>query len=149
LSNEELQGIKDMFRLFDTDNNDTMDEFELRVAMRGLGYGTSSEQAHRLFMALDKDHSGCIESSEAKHLILGSLGALDELSPRELGQRIKQAFVAFDSDGSGSITADELSSALLKLGLELSELEVQEITMQADTDGDGIIRYDEFEDMVK
>jgi Ca2+-binding EF-hand superfamily protein len=36
-----------MFKLFDTDNNLTMDEFELRIAMRGLGFGVSRQQAHR------------------------------------------------------------------------------------------------------
>ena len=44
LTPAEEESIKQMFQLFDTDNNMTMDEFELRVAMRGLGFGVSRQQ---------------------------------------------------------------------------------------------------------
>jgi hypothetical protein len=69
LTDSERQSIRAMFELFDTDNNMTMDEFELRVAMRGLGFGVSRQQAHRIFVSIDRDSSGSIDYSEFERMM--------------------------------------------------------------------------------
>ena len=69
LTPEEHATIKAMFELFDTDNNLTMDEFELRVAMRGLGFGVTRQHAHRIFVSIDTDNSGSIDYDEFERMM--------------------------------------------------------------------------------
>ena len=53
-----------------------------------------------------------------------------------------RAFAAFDGDGDGSITKDELAKGLAAAGVTGEEIDG--IVAEADTDGDGLIDYDEF-----
>lgn len=60
-------------------------------------------------------------------------------------EEIKQQFSAFDTDGDGTITRKELSAALHVVGREeLVKKMVDEMILEADTDGDGKISYEEF-----
>jgi len=53
-----------------------------------------------------------------------------------------RAFAAFDVDGDGSITKEELVKGLAAAGITGDEIDG--IVAEADTDGDGLIDYDEF-----
>lgn len=52
---------------------------------------------------------------------------------------LRQAFNIFDRDGSGTINAEELKQVMKALGEDLSEVEIDEMIREADTDGDGSI----------
>ena len=52
-------------------------------------------------------------------------------------------FVAMDKDSSGSIDEGELSFALQRLGIFATETQVEDLMLQLDTDGDGLIDYEE------
>jgi len=56
----------------------------------------------------------------------------------------KEAFNVFDKDGNGCLSADELKHGMTKLGVKLTDDEVDEKIREADIDGDGQITYDEF-----
>ena len=58
---------------------------------------------------------------------------------------ILAAFQEFDTDGNGVIDAQELRQLLKeKRGLSLSDQEVDQMILDADINGDGLINYDEF-----
>ncbi|XP_052769162.1 neo-calmodulin-like [Mya arenaria] len=67
----------------------------------------------------------------------------DELSPEQLDE-LRQAFHVFDKDDDGTISTQELGIVMRSLGQDPSEDELQEIVREADTDGDGVIEFDEF-----
>ena len=54
----------------------------------------------------------------------------------------------FDKDGGGSISEDELKE-VLSLGQNIDQFTIDKIFMQADTDGDGQISFEEFIKMMK
>ena len=60
----------------------------------------------------------------------------------------REAFKVFDSDGNGFINASELRQVMLNLGEKLSEEEVEMMIKEADTNGDGLVNYDEFISMM-
>ena len=47
-------------------------------------------------------------------------------------------------DGNGKISAHELRYVMLSSGEDLTEQDIQEMVLEADTDGDGYIDYEEF-----
>jgi Ca2+-binding EF-hand superfamily protein len=57
---------------------------------------------------------------------------------------MRQAFNHFDKSGDGSISKDELSAALIALGLPGSSFEVRFLMMMVDKDHDKSISFDEF-----
>jgi len=55
---------------------------------------------------------------------------------------MREIFKAIDQDGSGYITADELKSAMAKLGFIKSDAEIQEMIRAVDKDADGRVNYE-------
>lgn len=58
-------------------------------------------------------------------------------------------FKLFDKDGNGLITKEELRGGLGQMGQQLTENDVEQIFEEADLDGDGMISYEEFEELMK
>lgn len=56
----------------------------------------------------------------------------------------KEAFALFDKDGDGAITTKELGTVMRALGQNPTELELQEMISEVDTDGTGTIEFPEF-----
>lgn len=54
-------------------------------------------------------------------------------------EELRRAFQVFDRDNSGTISTEELRDVLKSVGEDLTDLEVDEMMRQADTDGDGTI----------
>jgi hypothetical protein len=66
----------------------------------------------------------------------------------EQRQEIKEAFDLFDTDSSGAIDAKELKVAMRAVGIEPKKEEVRKILQEIDRNGDGLIKYDEFLDIM-
>lgn len=56
----------------------------------------------------------------------------------------REAFSLFDKDGNGSISEKELKLAMKSIGQNASDIEIQEMVLEADLDGDGEIDFNEF-----
>ncbi|VDM43659.1 unnamed protein product [Toxocara canis] len=61
----------------------------------------------------------------------------------------KRAFHFFDTNHDGKITIEELEAAMNKCGQHPSKLELRLLMMQADTDRNGVITFDEFTQMMR
>ena len=68
-----------------------------------------------------------------------------ELSDEKKGE-IKEAFDLFDTSGNATIDAKEIKVAMMALGFETKgrKEEIAEIIKQADPEGNGIIEFPEF-----
>lgn len=60
----------------------------------------------------------------------------------------KCAFELFDKDGSGQISAEELATVLKNLNQKPSASDLKEMIDEIDTDGNGLIDFDEFVDIM-
>lgn len=56
-------------------------------------------------------------------------------------EELREAFKVFDVDNSGTITASELKQVITKLGIQLSQEEINEMIKSADSSGDGQVQY--------
>ena len=57
---------------------------------------------------------------------------------------IRQAFREFDLDRNGYVGAAEIAHVLASMGEKVTDDEIDEMILMADTDGDGQISFDEF-----
>ncbi|ONM40121.1 Calcium-dependent protein kinase 3 [Zea mays] len=141
LSDEEIMGLKEMFRSLDTDNSGTITLEELRSGLPKLGTKISESEIKQLMEAADVDGNGTIDYAEF-------ISATMHLNRLEKEDRILKAFEYFDKDHSGYITVDELEEALKKYDMG-DDKTIKEIIAEVDTDHDGRINYQEFVAMMR
>ena len=66
----------------------------------------------------------------------------------EQKQEIKEAFDLFDTEGRNEIDAKELKVAMRALGFEPKKEEVRKILMEIDKAGEGVIRFEDFAEIM-
>lgn len=141
LSEEEIMGLKEMFKSMDTDNNGTITYEELKAGLPKLGTKLSESEVRQLMEAADVDGNGTIDYMEF-------ITATMHMNRMEKEDHLYKAFEYFDKDKSGYITMEELEQALKKYNMG-DEKTIREIIAEVDTDNDGRINYDEFAAMMK
>lgn len=66
-----------------------------------------------------------------------------ELSEEQLNT-LQTAFDAIDTDGSGAIDSKAIGTILKDCGVRISEEELEEIILEVDDDGSGLLEFEEF-----
>merc|ERR1711865_334303 len=66
----------------------------------------------------------------------------------EQEKECKEAFDLFDGDGSGAIDAKELKVAMMALGFEPSDEDIDKMVKDIDADGNATVEYEEFLQMM-
>lgn len=140
LSEEEIGGLKELFKMIDTDNSGTITFEELKVGLKKVGSELMESDIRALMDAADIDNSGTIDYGEF-------LAATLHMNKMEREENLIAAFKYFDKDGSGYITIDELQQACQELGLGDGHLD--ETIKEIDLDNDGRIDFGEFTAMMK
>ncbi|KAF9680772.1 hypothetical protein SADUNF_Sadunf06G0156300 [Salix dunnii] len=140
LSEEEIAGLKEMFKMIDADNSGHITLEELKTGLEKVGANIKDSEISGLMQAADVDNSGTIDYGEF-------VAAMLHLNKIEKEDHLYAAFSYFDQDGSGYITKDELQQACEKFGI--GDVQLDEIIREADRDNDGRIDYSEFVAMMQ
>ncbi|CAN1226853.1 Calcium-dependent protein kinase 34 [Linum grandiflorum] len=141
LSEEEIRGLKEMFKGMDTDNSGTITLEELKQGLAKQGTKLSEAEVKQLMEAADADGNGTIDYDEF-------ITATMHLNRMDREEHLYTAFQHFDKDNSGFITTEELQQALRDFGIN-DENELKDILAEVDSDNDGRINYDEFVAMMR
>ncbi|KAE8724169.1 putative calcium-binding protein CML17 [Hibiscus syriacus] len=145
LDDEQIAELLEIFRSFDRNNDGSLTQLELGSLLRSLGLEPSSDQVEALIQKADTNNNGLVEFSEFVSLVAPEM--LSEKSPYG-EQQLRQLFKMLDRDGNGYITAAELAHSMAKLGHALTAEELTGMIKEADTDGDGMISFEEFSQAV-
>ncbi|KAM0874952.1 hypothetical protein ACQ4PT_037105 [Festuca glaucescens] len=140
LSEEEIAGLKEMFKMMDTDNSGQINYEELKAGLERVGANMKESEISQLMQAADIDNSGTIDYGEF-------IAATLHLNKVEKEDHLYAAFQYFDKDGSGYITADELQQACDEFGIE--DVRLEDMIGEVDQDNDGRIDYNEFVAMMQ
>lgn len=140
LSEEEIAGLKEMFKAMDTDNSGAITFEELKAGLKRYGSNLKDTEIRALMEAADIDNNGTIDYGEF-------IAATIHLNKLEREEHLVAAFQYFDKDGSGYITIDELQQACVEQGLNDQFLE--DIIKEVDQNNDGTIDYGEFVAMMR
>ncbi|URE14354.1 hypothetical protein MUK42_34119 [Musa troglodytarum] len=140
LSEDEIAGLKEMFKMIDTDNSGHITFEELKAGLERVGACLKESEVYALMQAADVDNSGTIDYGEF-------IAATLHLNKIEREDHLFAAFSYFDKDGSGYITQDELQQACEDLGVEAVHLD--DMIKEVDQNNDGRIDYNEFVAMMQ
>ncbi|CAH9147524.1 unnamed protein product [Cuscuta epithymum] len=138
---DQIKELKDIFMRFDLDRDGSLTQLELAALLRSIGLKSSNgDQIHALSAHIDADGNGSIEFDELVRAILPDLNKQVLINQEQL----MEVFQSFDKDGSGYITAAELAGQMAKMGQPLTYRELTEMMREADMNGDGVISFNEF-----
>ncbi|KAJ0643639.1 putative protein kinase CAMK-CDPK family [Helianthus annuus] len=141
LSIEEVEIIKDMFTLMDSDGDGKVTFDELKVGLKKIGSQLSEPEIRLLMDVADVDGNGVLEYGEFVAVTI-------HLQKMENEEHLRKAFMFFDKDGSGYIELNELEEVLYEPGHADMQV-LNEIMKEVDTDKDGQISFKEFVAMMK
>lgn len=142
LSLEEVEIIKDMFTLMDTDKDGRITYEELKAGLRKVGSQLAEPEIKLLMDVADVDGNGVLDYGEFVAVTI-------HLQRMENDEHFRKAFKFFDKDESGYIELSELEAALVDDLGETDTNVLNEIMREVDTDKDGRISYEEFVAMMK
>ena len=139
------QGEKDelavIFKSLDKSGAGKITEQELVTYCRKVfGNAFSDDEIHTIMCRVDTDNSGYIDYSEF-------LAAAIDRKKLLSASRLEAAFQAFDRDNNGKITALDLKQ-LLEADVKLDIIAYSNLIKQVDQNGDGMIDFKEFSDMM-
>ncbi|KAL7128116.1 hypothetical protein ABFS83_14G294400 [Erythranthe nasuta] len=143
LPDDQVDGIKQMFQMMDTDKNGNLNFQELKDGLYMIGQPVADHDVQLLLDAADCDGNGMLNCEEFVTLAVH----LKKISNEEL---LHEAFLYFDKNNSGYIEFEELQESLLDDHFgPTNDQVVQDIIFDADLDKDGRISFAEFKAMMK
>ncbi|GAA0156134.1 non-receptor serine/threonine protein kinase [Lithospermum erythrorhizon] len=135
LYEEEIDGLKDMFKMIGTDDSNQITLEELKDGMKRFGANLDVLEMKSLMQSVGFDSNGSVDYQEF-------IAATLHLHKIEKDDLLKAAFSYLDKDDSGFISRDELQKACEQFGVDVTGME--QIIQEADQNNDGHIDYQEF-----
>lgn len=137
--------LKRVFQLFDRNGDGRITKKELNDSLENLGIFIPDKELTQMVEKIDVNGDGCVDIDEFGELYQTIIEERDE------EEDMKDAFKVFDQNGDGFISVDELRSVLTSLGLKQGRAleDCKKMIMKVDVDGDGMVNYKEFKQMMK
>jgi Ca2+-binding EF-hand superfamily protein len=148
LTEEERTRLRQVFESFDTDGNGTLSKAELRQVIdlfvtppESDTRPESDKQFNRVYKAADTNGDGVISLDEF-------IAAYERV---HLGQEedLLMNFRDYDLDGNGTIEPDELKKACVKMGIVLSQTDIDYLFDRFDKDKNHKIDFVEFKKLMR
>ncbi|KAK4485155.1 hypothetical protein RD792_007768 [Penstemon davidsonii] len=115
----------------------------LNSATRALGLEISEEEINQIMAELNQDGTGGIEFDKFFNIITSKFV---EMEARE---ELLMAFRIIDQDKNGKVSAADIQRIAKELGINFTEIEIQDMVDEADRDRDGEVSADEFMRMMR
>lgn len=160
-SKDQVLDMREVFNVFDLNKSGFIEPFELKVALRAMGFEISKAQVREIIADLRKTTPEIVQRSEA----LIRQGNSDQpvvdvavnfeefaqivetqLANRNDEDELRHAFHILDLNKRNRIGLNDLKGIMKVLGEEKSytDKQLSRMIQMFDTDGDGNINFDEF-----
>lgn len=144
LTSQDIRDLRKVFDVFDRECNGFITILDLRKALRVLGFQIKRNQVYDIANDVGVGRLGDISFPEFLEVIISMQGdSRDEYEELELGFRL------MDPDGKGRLCAEDLMRAAGMVGVKLTDRMAQEMVLEADQNGDGLVNKKEFIDVMR
>lgn len=138
----DVDELVEVFKKFDANGDGKISSSELGDILRSMGCRVSEAELKIMMEEADLDGDGFISVEE--FIDLNTKGNDKKACLEDL----KNAFKVFDLDRNGSISADELYQVMESMGEGTSREDCHNIITSVDTNGDGLVNFEEFKTMM-
>ena len=145
LSQEEIDGCREAFLVFDKDRSGAIDVWELRQVLEAMGQKPTEEELFQMISEVDENMSGSINFAEFLKVIENQKERAENFDDES---DMVDAFVACGGapDKSGCVFKDTLVK-IIKQDFGLT-IDILELIAKVDSDGSGEIEFDEFKTLL-
>ncbi|CAI9777107.1 unnamed protein product [Fraxinus pennsylvanica] len=131
-----------VFKYFDENGDGKISKEELRTCVRAIGGEMSDEEAEMVVQSSDSDGDGMLGLEDFSKLVDGG-------GEVEKNDELKEAFKMYAMENSEFITPKSLKKMLNRLGNSTSIDNCRSMISRFDINGDGVLSFDEFRDMMR
>ena len=139
LSKAEIAVIKEAFDLFDTDKSGEIDVNELKQALMNLGIDTKNQTLQNMLADIDKNGNANIDFDEFIDMMTAKMSDKDT---REDLEKVFELFIG--DDNTDKIDIRHLKRVCKELNENMSDEELNEMIVRADSDRDGKVTFEDF-----
>ena len=139
LTEDEVLEIKEAFDLFDSDHSGTIDTEELKQALGNLGIDAKNQTLQNMMNDIDKNQSGTIDFDEFIEMMTAKMSDKDT---REDLEKVFELFIG--DDNTDKIDIRHLKRVCKELNENMSDEELNEMIVRADSDRDGKVTFEDF-----
>jgi Ca2+-binding EF-hand superfamily protein len=132
---EQIEELKEIFKMYDRNNTGNITSRTLKFLLRGLGDNVSEEEVDTKLKEMDEDGNGTIDFHEFL------LYMLEKINKQNLCSDIIEIFKIFDREDSGFLTKTEIK--IITRGL-IDDHTIDKFCEEADIDNEGEINYKTF-----
>jgi calmodulin len=141
LSKEQLQVLRESFKIFDTENKGSIALDVVKIILELVtGEEVDEDELEEVMEEFDEDESGEIEFAEFVKL------ASQFLEPEEdyetMKEQLRDLFVFYDKSQRGYIPVADFTRILKELDDELPDEEAAQMVKEIDTDESGTIEFE-------
>ena len=144
LTPDEIAEFREIFNLVDKDGGGSITKHELADLMETLGIEASSDEIDFMINEIDTDGNGDIDFEEFVEVMSRKVNAT------YTSDQVKVAFKVFEAPHQpGFIKPDALVKALCTYGKEkLTEDQAEDLVSQLEVDGNGMINFFDYINMM-
>ena len=139
LTEDEVLEIREAFDLFDTDKSGEIYVAELKQALLNLGIDTKNQTLQNMLADIDKNGDANIDFDEFINMMTAKMSDKDT---REDLEKVFELFLG--DDNAEKIDIRHLKRVCKELNENMSDDELNEMIVRADTDRDGKVSFEEF-----
>jgi len=139
LSHEQVAELKEVFMLFDKDEDGVLSFQEVQVVMKSMGQRPSEEELLGRVREVSEDY--IYDTLEFNEFLQMMSKQQDIVYTRS---DLKSAFKIFDEDEDGQIHAADLVEVLTSFGDKLTKSEARKLVQKAHKSDEGLIDYQAF-----
>ncbi len=145
-----LEVLESSFQTLDRNKTGAVDVEDLEVSLKALGVSKTHEELVQMIRRFDVKKRGSITFDE--FCIMMGPAFYDAMTPgtaKAQEAELYQIFQAFDLQKTGTINKLELKEIMRRLGMEVSDSEIEGTLGQVDSNHDGVIDWEEFKAFMK
>lgn len=143
LTQSEEALIDQCFRLFDQDQDGTIDLRELKTAIRALGFPMKKCELHERLEMHGQVNEAQVDFDAFRTVVR------DLIVDRDPVVRLREVFSKLDIDGTGKITSRALKRLSKLVGLPIEDEELEDMIDQFDRNNVGSIDFEDFQRIMK
>ncbi len=145
LNAEEIEGLRQVFEVYDRNHDGTVTEQELLEVFLSLGKPVTEEDVHALMVRLDCNGNGSLDFDEFCKYMGGEIKKVEDIL-----KSATEMFHDLDQEEAGSVTLARCREFYYPiLRNSMSEDEFDDTMKALDADGNGMIDIDEFAELFR